>query len=200
MTDAQAPAPGERPLVLLAEDEPLASMALRAQLEALDYRVIGPARNGDEAVALGACHPVDLGLFDLRMPGRSGIQAAVDLFDLAPTPIVLLTGVGSYDLPDPLPRPPIFEVLSKPVGLEELGRGLHTALTRFEGWTRNRDLHPGLGNGARHDRALVGRAVAALTASGDRQATVAARLLTRAREEDRTLADLAREILDTAHR
>lgn len=195
-----SPDPAKRPLVLLAEDEPLASMALRAQLEALDFRVLGPARNGDEAVALGACHPVDVGLFDLRMPGRSGIEAAVDLFELAPTPIVLLTGVGSYDLPDPLPRPPIFAVLNKPVGLDELGVGLAKALEGFRGWVRNRDLHPGLGNGARSDRTLVASAVQTLADGGQRPAAASARLLQRARDENRSLVDVAREVLDTAPR
>ena len=60
------PSHDDPPTVLIAEDEPLASMALRAQLEALDYRVIATARDGDEAVLLGTCLPVDLGLFDLR--------------------------------------------------------------------------------------------------------------------------------------
>lgn len=187
----------DRPLVLLAEDEPLASMALRAQLEALDFRILGPARDGEEAVALGACFPVDIGLFDVRMPRRSGVQAALDLFELAPTPIVLLTGVGAADLPDPLPRPPIFEVLSKPVGLSELGDGLETALSRFQGWMRNRQLNTTLGNGDRHSRTLTARAVRALD-DGHRPAAAAARILQRARDENRSLADIAREILADA--
>lgn len=188
------PAGTDRPLVLLAEDEPLASMALRAQLEALDFRVLGPARDGNEAVALGACFPIDVGLFDVRMPLRSGIQAAIDLFEIAPTPVVLLTGVGTADLPDPLPRPPIFEVLSKPIDLKHLGGGLDTALDRFHDWSRNRQLRYSSGNG-RDERALIARAVESLT-DPDRPAVVAARLLQRARDEGRTIDSLAREILE----
>lgn len=189
--------PEPRPLVLLAEDEPLASMALRAQLEALDYRVLGPARDGDEAIALGACFPVDVGIFDLRMPVKSGIEAAAELFEIAPTPVVLLTGVGISDLPDPLPRPPIFEVLNKPVGLHELGVGIEAALARFQGWSRNRDVQSALGADHRETRVLIGRAIDSL-GSDRRPATSAVRLLQRAREEDRGLADIAREILDGA--
>lgn len=183
-----------RPLVLLAEDEPLASMALRAQLEALEFRVLGPARDGNEAVALGACFPIDVGLFDVRMPLRSGIQAALDLFELAPTPVVLLTGVGTADLPDPLPRPPIFEVLSKPIDLKRLGEGLDTALVRFEDWSRNRQLRHASENGD-DERELIARAVHSL-ADPDRPALVATRLLKRARDEGRNISDLAREILN----
>lgn len=189
-------ADGDRLLVLVAEDEPLASMALRAQLEALDYRVLGPARDGDEAVALGACHPVDVALFDVRMPGRSGLQAAIDLFDLAPTPVVLLSGVGAADLPDPLPRPPIFEVLSKPAGLDDIAAGLVTARSRFQRWFH--DERPADdGSLTRDQRTIIARAVNALTAD-HRPATAAAMILERANTEGRAPFDVARDILDRA--
>lgn len=185
---------GDRPLILIAEDEPLASMALRAQLEALDFRVLGPARNGDEAVALGACHPVDVALFDMRMPGRSGLQAAFDLFELAPTPVVLLSGLGNADLPDPMPRPPVFAVLSKPVDLKDIADALADAAASFHRWKRQA---PPDGPGDPRDRdrrALIARAVEALAAGG-RPATAAAQILQRARDEGRHAAEIASEIL-----
>lgn len=189
-------ATGNQLLVLVAEDEPLASMALRAQLEALDYRVLGPARDGDEAVALGACHPIDVALFDVRMPGRSGLQAAIDLFALAPTPVVLLSGVGAADLPDPLPRPPIFEVLSKPAGLDDIAAGLVTARSRFQRWYHDeRDHHDGALT--RDQRTTIARAVDVLT-DDHRPATAAGMILDRARTEGRRIVDIAREILDGA--
>lgn len=190
-------ATGSQLLVLVAEDEPLASMALRAQLEALDYRVLGPARDGDEAVALGACHPIDVALFDVRMPGRSGLQAAIDLFALAPTPVVLLSGVGAADLPDPLPRPPIFEVLSKPAGLDDIAAGLVTARSRFQRWYH--DERPDHDDGAltRDQRTTIARAVDVLT-DDHRPATAAGMILDRARTEGRGIFDVAREILEGA--
>lgn len=194
--DRDSEVEGDGPLVLVAEDEPLASMALRAQLEALDYRVLGPARNGDEAVALGACHPVDVALFDVRMPGRSGLQAANDLFALAPTPVVLLTGVGVSELPDPLPRPPIFDVLSKPVGLEEMAAALTTARSRFGEWVQEEGAG-GTDGLTRDQRALIARAIRSL-GEEERPATAAASLLERARTEQRSPADVARQILDSS--
>ena len=189
MSDADS---GGRPLVLVAEDEPIASMALRAQLEVLDYQVLGPARNGDEAVALGACFPVDVALLDVRMPGRSGLEAAHDLFELAPTPIALLTGVGSVDLPDPLPTPPIFTVINKPAGLQDLADGLDAARTGFDRWRDRNPEAPTNGDDPRH---LIARAVQRL-APDDRHAAAAARLLQRALDEGRTPAAVARDILD----
>lgn len=191
MSDEAGP---DRPLVLVAEDEPLASMAIRAQLEALDFRVLGPARNGDEAVALGACHPVDVALFDMRMPGRTGLQAALDLFDLAPTPVVLLTGVGNADLPDPIPEPPIFAVLSKPVDLQDIRTALEAALSGFQRWADEEAALPEGGEADAGRRTTLARAVTVL-ADGGRPAAAAARILQRARDEGRTPADIANEIL-----
>lgn len=182
-------------LVLVAEDEPLASMALRAQLEALEYNVLGPARDGDEAVALGACYPVDIALFDVRMPRRSGLQAAIDLFELAPTPVVLLSGVGAADLPDPLPRPPIFARITKPASLDDIAAALDIARSRFERWI---DDDAGTDVAVhRARRATIGRAVDHL-AGGERPAAAAARILDRARTEDRAPVDIARDILADA--
>jgi two-component system, response regulator PdtaR len=180
-------------VVLVAEDEPLASMALRAQLEALDYQVLGPARNGDEAVALGACYPVDVALFDVRMPGRSGLEAAIDLFQLAPTPVVLLSGVANADLPDPLPRPPVFALITKPAGLDDIAGALDIARSRFQRWL---DQDPANARSTldRDQRATIGRATDRL-ADGQRSATAAARLLERARQEDRSPLAVARDIL-----
>lgn len=191
MTEAGAE---DRPLVLIAEDEPLASMALRAQLDALDCRVLGPARNGDEAVALGACHPVDVALFDMRMPGRSGLQAAHDLFELAPTPVILLTGVGAADLPDPVPEPPIFALLTKPVDLQEIRTALATASAGFQQWLEETPAPDRPDGGPPDPRATIARAVEHL-ARGGRPASAAAEILERARDQGRTPAEIAADIL-----
>ncbi|NIP81050.1 MAG: response regulator [Gemmatimonadetes bacterium] len=180
-------------LILVAEDEPLASMAIRAQLDALELRVLGPARNGDEAVALGACFPVDVALLDVRMPRRSGIEAAHALFELAPTPIVLLTGVGHYDLPDPMPRPPIFDVLAKPAGLTDLQDALAAALDRFRRWADDAGVTRAVER-SRNDRQTIARAVRA-RAGEDRLVEVASELLDRAHQTGRSLLDIAHDSL-----
>jgi DNA-binding NarL/FixJ family response regulator len=187
-----APPHPEPHLILIAEDEPVASMALRAQLEALGFRVLGPARNADQAVALGRCFPVDLALFDFRMPGRSGIDAALDLFHTAPTPVALLTGFGASDLPKPMPRPPIFGVLNKPVDLAELRAGIENALAAFQRWRDdNPDAHV---REARQQRILIGRAVDRI-ADGPRTADAAVQFLERALHEATAPIDLATTIL-----
>lgn len=184
----------DRHTILIAEDEPLASMALRAQLEALDYRVLGTARDGSEAVLLGTCFPIDIGLFDLRMPAMNGLDAAHELFRIAPTPVVLLTGFGPADLPDPIPLPPIFATLSKPVGLGDLNTGLSRAYSAFIDWYETEDDRAHRVRRSRDDRTLIGRAVDRLAADSS-TLTAAARIVQRARDRGRPLVDVARDIL-----
>src|SRR5690606_8963354 len=80
--------------ILIAEDEALNALALRSQLEALGHRVVGPARNGREAVEIAAREPVDLAILDIRMPELTGLEAAERIVEKRPIPIILLTGFG----------------------------------------------------------------------------------------------------------
>jgi AmiR/NasT family two-component response regulator len=171
-------------------------MALRAQLEALDLRVLGPARNGDQAVALGLCYPADVALFDVRMPVRSGIDAAHALFDDAPTPVVLLTGFAVAELPDPVPMPPIFGVLSKPIELAVLQAGLDTAQLRFRRWAERNQRRAEVER-AQERRAIIGRAIDQ-TSDTPRRADAAVRFLQRARDQNTTPVELARAIVTEA--
>ena len=180
-----------RPSAIVAEDEAIASMALRAQLEALGYDVIGIARDGDDAITLGRCFPVDVAVFDHRMPRRTGIEAATELFGLAPTPVVLLTGFSSADLPDPMPRPPIFATLTKPIGLADLEAGLARARDAFAAWTADDAEAREAADRSRDERTLIARTVRHEAADGDLLAAAAA-FVRRARDQDRPLIDLAR--------
>lgn len=184
----------QRPLVLVAEDEPLASMALRAQLEALDFRVLGPARDGDEAVALGRCFPVDFAIFDYRMPRRTGLEAAHALFDVAPTPVVLLSGFNAVHLPEDIPRPPIFASVTKPADMADLRRGLETARDGFEQWLAAEPRRQVLMRDVARERAAIGDAVAAI-ADGAPPAATALRLAEQADREGRPLIDVARQLV-----
>jgi len=180
-----------RPLVLVAEDEPLASMALRIQLEALGYTVLGPARDGDAAVALGTCFPLDVALFDFRMPRRNGVEAAQALFSVAPTPVVLLTGVDVSSLPEPIPRPPIFASLTKPAELSELRKALTDATEAFQRWVHAEPARTQRVETLRGERQVIASAVHAL-AGDEPPARIAARLLDQAARENRPVLDLAR--------
>jgi two-component system, response regulator PdtaR len=182
-------------LILAAEDEPLASMALRAQLEALGYEVLGPARDGNEAIALGTCFPIDIALFDFQMPRRNGLDAARGLFDVAPVPVILLSGFDAANLPDRIPRPPIFASVTKPADLNDLRKALDTAIKGFDHWLHAEPRRQQTVRDLRAERALIAAAIAALDHDHRGAATAATRLLDEAARQNRRPVDLAREIL-----
>lgn len=183
----------EAAVILIAEDDPLASMALQAQVEALGHTVAGVARDGGEAAAMTRCLPADLAIFDMKMPRRTGIDVAVEIFPAAPTPVLLLTGFGAADLPDPVPEPPIFALLTKPIGLTELRQGIDRALARFQQWLVTEDTEQRVRD-SRDERRDIQR-VLARTAGDQPTAAAAARFIERAEAEHVSPAELARRIL-----
>ncbi len=83
----------ERIRVMLADDQAMIRHGLSYIVSTQeDLRVVGEAGNGDEAVAMAAdCRP-DVILMDIRMPGRTGIEATrAILKDNPDARIVLLT-------------------------------------------------------------------------------------------------------------
>ncbi|MEO0080457.1 MAG: response regulator [candidate division WOR-3 bacterium] len=63
----------DRPLILLADDEPDVVMVTRARLELNGFRVV-TAQDGEEVLTLFRENPPDLLLLDLKMPRLDGYQ------------------------------------------------------------------------------------------------------------------------------
>jgi response regulator NasT len=124
--------------ILLADDESLNALALRAQLETLGHNVVGCARSGLEAVQLAKATEFDLAVLDIQMPGLSGIDAAWEIVRERAVPIILLTGHSDPDSMEWIARAPVFHFLVKPVSMEDLIPAIAIARSRFEEWQEYR--------------------------------------------------------------
>ena len=63
--------------ILIADDHPLFRKGLRTLLVSEpDFEVIGEATTGDEAIAMADTSHPDVILLDLKMPGKTGFEAA----------------------------------------------------------------------------------------------------------------------------
>ena len=87
---------------LIAEDEPLLAQALRADLARAwpELQLLELAVDGDEAVERALAQRPDIVFLDIRMPGRTGLEAAQAIVEDWPgdaRPLPLLVFVTAYD-------------------------------------------------------------------------------------------------------
>lgn len=118
--------------ILIADDESIRLLSLRAQLAALGHRVVAEASTGEEAVALAVSTQPDLAILDIKMPRVDGIEAAERITQARPIPIILLTAYSEAQLVERAAQANIAAYLMKPVSEEDLLPALTLALTRFK--------------------------------------------------------------------
>jgi DNA-binding NarL/FixJ family response regulator len=85
--------------ILLCDDHELVRVGLRSLLEAEPaYRVVAEAGDAEAAVKLAAEVRPDVVLMDVRLPGRSGIEACRDIRSAHPeTHVIILTAYADDD-------------------------------------------------------------------------------------------------------
>lgn len=122
-----SPAPAR---VLVADDDVLVREAYRSFFKnSADFRLVGEARNGAEAVdAYRVLRPA-LVLMDLQMPGVSGIEATERICSTAAEAcVVALTTFGTRDYIVAALRAGASGYLLKDTGADNLLAGMHQAL------------------------------------------------------------------------
>ena len=89
------------PRALIAEDEPLLAAALQQELRAAwpELQIAATVGDGLSAVQQALALQPDVLFFDIRMPGQTGLDAAVALADAWPAhqPFPALVFVTAYD-------------------------------------------------------------------------------------------------------
>jgi DNA-binding NarL/FixJ family response regulator len=83
--------------VVVVDDQALMRAAFRQILHAHGIDVVGEAATADEAVAEVERTSPDVVLMDVRMPGRSGIEATAELTDTHPGVRVLVLTTFDHD-------------------------------------------------------------------------------------------------------
>lgn len=77
--------------VLIVDDEQLARQRLRHMLSAMEYKVIGEAETGEQALKQSQLNHPDIVLMDIRMPGMDGLEAASYINRLDNPPAIIFT-------------------------------------------------------------------------------------------------------------
>ena len=78
--------------VLLVDDHTILRDGIKTILDGADFRVVGEAANGADAVRLCLKLRPDLVLMDIRLPGMNGIEATAEILRRWPgAKVVILT-------------------------------------------------------------------------------------------------------------
>lgn len=118
--------------ILVAEDETIIRLDLRALLERAGHEVVAEARDGEEAIALAREHKPELAIMDVKMPKLDGIEAAKRILDEQPIPIVMLTAYGQDELVNRAVEAGVFGYLVKPFREQDLVPAIAAARARHE--------------------------------------------------------------------
>lgn len=107
--------------VLLLEDDRDAATFMRTSLERLAGMEVDHTETADDAVAALRRHGYDVMVTDIRLPGRSGLQALPEFRSIDPSlAILILTAYPTFDHAVEALREAADDFLTKPVGAERL--------------------------------------------------------------------------------
>ena len=116
--------------ILIADDESIIRMGLRAILTELGHATLSAA-DGLEAVSIAARERPDLALLDVRMPFKDGLEAAEEIVKDHPIPILILTAYTENTLLDKAASIPVQGYLVKPVKRDDLVAAIRMATANF---------------------------------------------------------------------
>jgi signal transduction histidine kinase/CheY-like chemotaxis protein len=118
--------------LLVVDDEPMVALLLTAYLTSDVHHNVVTASNGRQGLEKFQTGHFDLVLTDRAMPDMNGDQLAASIKQISPeTPVIMLTGFG--DIMSTTGEAPVGAdlVLSKPVTMDGLLRGLATAMKGY---------------------------------------------------------------------
>ena len=186
--------------VLIADDEALIRMGLRAMLTEAGYQVVGEAGDGRRALDLIRKLDPDLVFLDIKMPEPDGLAVAQEVLATGPRPIVILTAYGDRDYVDRAKQFGVMAYLVKPIKEADLVPTIELALNHFRTMGalsgEIKDLEETL-----EVRKLVERAKGVLMQrEGLSEAEAFRQIQKTSRDERRSMKAVAQDILAAAER
>lgn len=117
--------------VVIADDESIIRMDLKALLEEMGHVVVGEAADGQKALELTRSLKPDVVLMDIKMPVMDGLDAAKIIAEEKIAPVVLLTAYSQKDLIERAKEAGVFGYLVKPFQESDLLPAIEIALSRY---------------------------------------------------------------------
>lgn len=126
------------PTAIIADDERMMRDQLRSRLEQVwpELQILAEAKNGEEAVQMVATHQPDLAFLDIRMPVKTGLEAAREIG--AQAHIVFITAYDQYAI-EAFDQGAVDYVM-KPADTERLARTVERLKTRLAASSAPNDM------------------------------------------------------------
>ncbi len=110
-----------RPLNILVLDDDAENANSLAELFAMDDHKVIVAYNGEEAIEAFSLNQVDLGFFDVMMPGKNGVDSFIEIKQAHPdAKVYFMTGYSAEDLLKKAIDNGAMGVFGKPVDLPKV--------------------------------------------------------------------------------
>ncbi len=112
--------------IILVDDHEVVRLGLKALLTRYpQFEVVAEASNADEAILRAQQYQPDVVVMDIRMPGRSGIEATQEIVGTLPnTEVIILTSYAEDELLFDAIRAGASGYVLKQIGSEDLIRAL----------------------------------------------------------------------------
>jgi AmiR/NasT family two-component response regulator len=117
--------------VLIADDDVVIRMDLKAMLEELGHEVAGEADNGETACYLARSLKPDLVILDVMMPKMNGLEAAAAISSERLAPVLMLTAYSEAPMIEEATKAGVLAYLVKPFRKQELQPAIEIALARY---------------------------------------------------------------------
>ena len=117
--------------VVIAEDEAIIRLDLRETLEEEGYEVVADTGRGDTAIELVRQHQPDVAIFDIKMPGMDGLDAARVVSSEKICPVVMLTAFSQREVIEQARDAGALAYLVKPFQKTDLVPAIELAIGRF---------------------------------------------------------------------
>lgn len=181
--------------VVIADDEAVIRLGLRAMLEDQGYQVVGEAGDGRRLLDLvGKLRP-DLVFLDVKMPQLDGLAAARTLLADRTVPVIILTAYADREFVRQAREAGVLAYLVKPVRESDLRPAVEMAIGRFREIQSLRDEIGDLEETLR-TRKVVERAKGILMRRhGLDEAEAFARIQKQARDTRKTMREVAEAIV-----
>jgi len=117
--------------IVVAEGEAIIRLDLVETLIEEGYVVVADTGRGDTAVELVRTHQPDVAIFDIKMPGMDGLEAARAVSDEKICPVVMLTAFSQREVIEQARDAGALAYLVKPFQKTDLIPAIELAIGRF---------------------------------------------------------------------